>query len=342
MPAGNMPFSTRPLGFPWPTRDPFLFCVHHLDLYPEGDSNMGPKSSLEGRQLGMDFEVKDGFRMYHGHRVPGFPAHPHRGFETVTLARQGLIDHSDSLGAKARFGHGDVQWMTAGRGIVHCEMFPLVHQVKPNPTELFQIWLNLPAKNKMVEPHFAMLWSPTIPRHTLSDKKGRTSTVTVIAGSFREVKAPSPPPKSWASEPHADVAIWTIQMAPHAELELPGVAEGTLRNLYFFDGDSVCIQEQELTDHSAVELHTSGALSIKNGRVQTELLLLQGRPMSEPVAHHGPFVMNTREELIAAYQDYEHSRFGGWPWASPDPVHDRNQERFAMHPDGSVEHPRKT
>jgi redox-sensitive bicupin YhaK (pirin superfamily) len=122
---------------PWPTLDPFLFCVHHLDMYPEGDERMGPKASLAGRNIGSDFAGIDGWRMYHGDVVPGFPRHPHRGFETITIARQGYIDHSDSLGATARFGHGDVQWMTAGRGIVHSEMFPLVKRDGDNPGELF-------------------------------------------------------------------------------------------------------------------------------------------------------------------------------------------------------------
>src|ERR1044071_5443282 len=95
---------TRPLGFPWETSDPFLFCVHHDDRYPAGNEAMGPAASLAGRDLGQDFGGKDGGRMYHGDVVPGFPQHPHRGFETVTLVRRGLIDHSDSLGATARFG----------------------------------------------------------------------------------------------------------------------------------------------------------------------------------------------------------------------------------------------
>src|SRR4051794_33392094 len=142
----------EPLRFPWPTIDPFLFCVHHDDAYPNGNEQMGPAVSLAGRDIGQDFAGKDGWRMYHGTTVPGFPSHPHRGFETVTIVRRGLIDHSDSLGATARFGGGVVQWLTAGSGIVHAEMFPLVDRDQPNPLELFQIWLNLPARSKMVAP----------------------------------------------------------------------------------------------------------------------------------------------------------------------------------------------
>ena len=120
---------TVALGFQWPTVDPYLFCVHHLDHYPAGDERLAPHASLAGRQIGSDFEPKDGWRMYHGTTVPGFPEHPHRGFETITFARQGFIDHSDSMGAAARFGRGDVQWMTAGRGVVHSEMFPLLDRL---------------------------------------------------------------------------------------------------------------------------------------------------------------------------------------------------------------------
>ena len=123
-----------PIGFQWPTVDPFLFCVHHLDHYPAGNAVHGPAASLAGRHLGQDFEGKDGWRMYHGDQVPGFPQHPHRGFETVTFVRRGLVDPSDSLGAGARYGGGDVQWLTAGKGIVHSEMFPLLDPNGPNST----------------------------------------------------------------------------------------------------------------------------------------------------------------------------------------------------------------
>src|SRR3954454_19128777 len=145
-----------PLGFQWPTLDPFLFCVHHDDAYPAGNDKLGPVASLAGREIGMDFAGKDGWRMYHGDVVPGFPQHPHRGFETVTIVRRGLIDHSDSMGAAARYGRGDVQWLTAGKGIVHSEMFPLLDKGRGNPLELFQIWLNLPKASKMVNPYFSM------------------------------------------------------------------------------------------------------------------------------------------------------------------------------------------
>ncbi len=128
---------------------------------------MGPAESLAGRNIGQDFNPNEKWRMYHGEKVPGFPAHPHRGFETVTVVTKGVVDHSDSLGAAGRFGFGDVQWMTAGKGVQHCEMFPLLHKDKENPLELFQIWLNLPKASKMVAPHFAMLWSDAIPNLTL-------------------------------------------------------------------------------------------------------------------------------------------------------------------------------
>ena len=135
-----------PLSNRWQTLDPFLFCVHHDDAYPAGNEALGPAASLAGRNIGQDFAGIDGWRMYHGTTVPGFPQHPHRGFETVTFVRRGFIDHSDSLGATARFGRGDVQWLTAGKGIVHSEMFPLLERDEPNTTELFQIWLNLPIR----------------------------------------------------------------------------------------------------------------------------------------------------------------------------------------------------
>jgi quercetin 2,3-dioxygenase len=329
---------TAPLGFPWPTIDPFLFCVHHDDAYPAGNEHFGPQASLAGRNLGSDFEVKDGFRMYHGEVVPGFPQHPHRGFETVTLARRGYIDHSDSLGAAARFGKGDAQWLTAGGGIVHSEMFPLLDQNAPNPVELFQIWLNLPGEDKLSKPHFAMLWQKDIPRHVFTDGSGKSVTVTTVAGELAGTRPPSPPPQSWASRPDTDVAIWTLELEPGATWTLPKANHPqAIRALYFFEGSKVTLGDRTLTEHAVAVVHSNVDILIQAGSDRTELLMLQGRPIGEPVAQHGPFVMNTRAEIQQAFADYQRTQFGGWPWPTNDPVHGRDAGRFAKHIDGKVE-----
>ncbi len=327
---------TKPLGFPWFTQDPFLFCVHHDDAYPAGNDQLGPAASLAGRNIGMDFEGIDGWRMYHGDIVPGFPRHPHRGFETITIARRGFIDHSDSLGATARFGHGDVQWMTAGKGIVHSEMFPLVDREQPNPCELFQIWLNLPRADKMVDPYFTMLWSHTIPELSFPSEAGST-TVRAIAGNLGDATMPAPPPNSWAARAEADIAVWTINMTANASWTLPAAQPGSNRTIYFFRGASVSIAGQELTDHRGVLVRADADCALVNGDAEAELLVLQGKPIGEPVAHYGPFVMNSGAEIQQAMIDYQRTQFGGWPWKRDDPVHERDKGRFAVHADGRTE-----
>jgi len=347
-PAGKPVLAVKPLGFPWPTLDPFLFCVHHDDAYPRANAQMGPAASLAGRDIGQDFSRRDGWSMYHGSAVPGFPAHPHRGFETVTVVRQGLIDHADSLGAAARFGAGDVQWLTAGRGVVHSEMFALLDEQAPNPLELFQIWLNLPAASKLAAPHFTMFWSQSIPRLRVLDAQGRATEVAVIAGRLdgavadggQAGAAPAPPPDSWAAQADADVAIWTIRMAPGARWLLPAASgQGTRRQLYFFKGESAVVAGQPVPRASAIELRASHAVELVNGVQEAEFLLLQGRPIGEPVAQYGPFVMNTQAEIQQALLDYQRTQFGPWPWPDSAPVHGREPARFARRPDGTREQP---
>jgi len=338
----NAILKISPLGFPWETADPFLFCVHHDDAYPRGNGRFGPDASLAGRNIGQDFGGKDGWSMYHGQSVPGFPSHPHRGFETVTIVRQGLADHSDSLGAAARFGGGDVQWLTAGKGIVHSEMFPLLSTDQTNPLELFQIWLNLPARSKMADPHFTMLWAEDIPHRFFESGDGAVTEVAVIAGRLDagDVTEPlAPPPDSWASQADADVAIWTLRMDPGARWKLPPAADAaSRRKLYFFEGASVGVAGQSVSQHAAIELRAGSAVELVNaGADVAEFLLLQGRPIGEPVAQYGPFVMNTEAELRQAFDDYRRTEFGGWPWPDSAPVHGPERVRFARHADGRVE-----
>jgi redox-sensitive bicupin YhaK (pirin superfamily) len=333
--------SVQPLGFPWKTVDPFLFCAYHDDAYPQGNGELAPKASLAGRDIGQDFSRKDGWSMYHGDSVPGFPAHPHRGFETVTIVRKGLIDHSDSLGATARFGQGDTQWLTAGGGVVHSEMFPLVREDEANPLELFQIWLNLPAKSKMVPAHFTMFWSGDMPRLAVRDDAGRETVISTVAGELEGAGQPlTPPPDSWAAQPGADVAIWTVRMAPGARWTLPAAqGEGTRRALYFFKGSSVRVAGEEVKAPAAIEVKAGVPVELVAGDQEAELLMLQGRPIGEPVAQYGPFVMNTQAEIMQAMQDYRRTQFGGWPWGDSAPVHGKDAPRFARHPGGRSESP---
>ncbi|KAI9034260.1 Pirin domain protein [Hyaloraphidium curvatum] len=350
----------RPLGFQWQTENPFIFTVHHADIYPPDTTGLqAPDPALlKGRNMGNDFEIKDGWRMYHGDVVPGFPQHPHRGFETITIVREGFIDHSDSLGGAARFGGGsDTQWMTAGRGIVHCEMFPLISKTDNNPTNFFQIWIRLPKVDRMVDPSYAMLWAEKIPKKVLKDENGNETEVIVIANGMNpkmpwgeEVPTfPHPPPNSWASRPDAHVWIWTIKLKPNAKFTLPAAAPGLNRNLYFHMGKTLkvssgpdpvtAVDSREFRKGVAIKVRSDADAYIENGPEESEILLLQGKPIEEPIVQHGPFVGNTQNDIVAAFQDYQRTMFGGWPYISDEPVHDRDIGRFARHPDGKLERP---
>ena len=333
--SGSPILRITPLGNPpWETPNPFLFCVHHLDQYPRGNGAFGPATPLTGRDIGQDFSGRDGWSMYHGSRVPGFPQHPHRGFETVTVVRRGLVDHADSMGATARYGNGDVQWLTAGAGIQHAEMFPLLREDQDNPLELFQLWLNLPAADKMAPPHFTMFWADSVPR--LAPVPG--VEITVVAGVLAAVTPPAPPPHSYASRPGSDVAIWVINLAAGASWELPPAPAGVNRFLYAYRANSAHVAGACIEQPSVVVLDATAPVALRAAAGPASFLLLQGRPIGEPVAQYGPFVMNTREEIQRAFDDYRRTQFGGWPWPVPDPVNGR-EARFARRPDGTVERP---
>ncbi len=327
-----------PSSGPMPTADPFLFCVHHCDDYPKGNENYGPSVPLTGRQIGQDFANLDGWNMYHGTRVPGFPRHPHRGFETVTIVKSGLIDHADSLGSVARYGDGDVQWLTAGDGINHSEMFPLINASAKNPTDFFQIWLNLPARSKRVKPYFTMFWDKVVPVHRETDDAGNQTTVRLISGNYYSKRPPSPPPNSWASTSGSCVGMLTISMTGNAQWTLPKGPNALNRSLYVVQGGVSAHGGAEKTRWRYV-LKSDESLRLQAGQQGATLLLLEGKPIGEPVVQHGPFVMNTREEIAQAFADYRQTQFGGWPWRSPEPTHGAERVRFARFADGRRDTP---
>jgi redox-sensitive bicupin YhaK (pirin superfamily) len=227
-----------------------------------------------------------------------------------------------------------VQWLTAGAGIVHSEMFPLLRGDAGNRLELFQIWVNLPAKSKFAAPYFTMFWDHAVPRH----RPASGVEVTIVAGALEGAQPPAPPPDSWAANAGADLAIWLITLDPGASWTLPPAQSATTaRTLYFFSGSKLEIAGRALSESAAIEVAADQALTLAAPEGKVEVLLMQGRPIGEPVAQYGPFVMNTRAELEQAFTDYRRTQFGGWPFRTNDPVHPREHGRFARHADGRVE-----
>eukprot|EP00591_Stephanopyxis_turris_P003711 CAMPEP_0195523672 /NCGR_PEP_ID=MMETSP0794_2-20130614/23009_1 /TAXON_ID=515487 /ORGANISM="Stephanopyxis turris, Strain CCMP 815" /LENGTH=338 /DNA_ID=CAMNT_0040653717 /DNA_START=138 /DNA_END=1154 /DNA_ORIENTATION=+ len=315
--------------------DPFLFTVYHVDDYPADPS--GGRMEFLTPGDGQDFDPSKPYRMYHGDDVPGFPQHPHRGFETITATIRGLVDHADSTGNAGRYGEGDVQWMTAGKGIVHCEMFPLVNADKPNSIQFFQIWLNLPKRNKMVDPSFAMFWAGDVPEWTSSDG---LSTVTVWAGDYfleDKVKNNKPPPDSWASNPENDVAVLRVVVKPGGKMVLPKAnrgEQGVNRTMYLVEGlDGITVDGKIVKEKVCMTLDATKDVTLElhnDADTPTEFLVLQGRPIDEPVVQHGPFVMNTQNEIRQAFFDYRKTQFGGWPWERDDMIFPQDKGRFAL------------
>jgi redox-sensitive bicupin YhaK (pirin superfamily) len=224
--------------------------------------------------------------------------------------------------------------MTAGEGVVHSEMFPLVNEDKENHTELFQIWLNLPASSRRADAYFTMFWADQVPS---IDEDG--ARVSVVAGALNESRGLTPPPSSWASNAAADVMVLTIRLQPGAKFTLPAGGADVNRMLYFFDGDTIRVAETEVSAGVGIQLRPDVDVALANsGTAVVELLLLSAKPIGEPVVHHGPFVMSTSGEIRETLSDYQRTGFGGWPWPSNDPVHG-DSGRFAVHADGRRDEP---
>ncbi len=387
---------------PMPTPDPFLFCVYHKDNYPPaGPNNKSmevPHQQAWGN--GHDFDPNASYRMYHGIKIPGFPQHPHRGFETITATIDGIIDHADSIGNAGRYGQGDVQWMTAGKGVVHSEMFPLIHMEKENKTKFFQIWLNLPKKSKMVTPSFAMFWGETIRK--IKSQDGKVIVTNWFGGDSynyflnndednnakqeekeeeeRNIQKQNnnvnnecneknniiptenkPPSNSWANDPNNDVAIIHFHLKPGGKITLPKAKHSSKykinRSLYIVElppsvsnatrTSGLQIDNETFHEKMIIELDSSREVEINllpsydtdgadvdnnSNKIQRfcEILLLQGKPINESIAQHGPFVMNTWGEISNAFDDYYKTKFGGWSWDKDEMVFPQEKGRFAL------------
>jgi redox-sensitive bicupin YhaK (pirin superfamily) len=229
--------------------------------------------------------------------VAGFPAHPHRGFETVTYILDGHMLHEDHLGNRGDLKSGGVQWMCAGRGIIHSEMPQQTH----GRMRGFQLWINLPARDKMQPAAYRDLQAEDIPELELASG----GKVRVVAGTLQaENKIIKGPIAGEATDP----LYFDVHLPPGAEFT-HALKDGYNAFVYPYEGEIKVGPEataRDLATHMAGVLSTSGDLHIKAGTNGARLLLLAGRPLSEPIVQHGPFVMNTREEIEQAIHDYQH------------------------------------
>lgn len=308
-------------------KDPFIFTAHHVDYYPAGNEELGPVHPPKNGE----------FSMYHGETVPGFPAHPHTGFETISIVEQGYVDHFDSLGNSGRYSVGDTQWVTTGNGLEHCEMFPLVNTSKENTLELFQIWLNSSPEQKKKDPEYKMFWKEQIPYIIEENEIGFKSKVRVISGHFRDTNAISRPPYSWAAADENKVNIFLIQLDAQAEIVVPATSETSNRFCYFYQGDDLFINGEKILVKHLVQLKPDEQIHLEAGSTEVRILWLEGEPIGAPIAQYGPFVLNSNEELQEAFTRYRATGFGGWPWERPDPVFTRDIPRYSSYEGGKRE-----
>lgn len=223
--------------------------------------------------------------------IAGFPSHPHRGFETVTYMLDGHMLHEDHLGNRGDLTPGAVQWMTAGRGIIHSEM----PQQKEGRMRGFQLWLNLPARDKMKPASYRDIPAEQIPVVTRPDG----AEVKVIAGRLDDVAGPI---NGGESSMATDPLYWDVGLRPRAQVSLPVPATHNAF-IYVFEG-SQRAGERDVPTHSAAILGDGDRLQAIAGSDGARFLLLAGKPLREPVVQYGPFVMNTREEIEQALADY--------------------------------------
>lgn len=231
-------------------------------------------------------------------RPRGVDEHPHRGFETVTIVYQGEIEHRDSSGNSGKIGPGDVQWMTAASGVVHEEKHGTAFTQRGGTLEMIQLWVNLPAREKMSRPRYQEILDAAIPKVALA---GDAGSVRVIAGAFDNHRGPA--------TTVTPMDVWDIRMrrGGSASFQLPGGANALVLPLV---GRAV-VNGSQVNQHECAMLGRDGeTLEINATDADATILLLSGQPIDEPVVAQGPFVMNTADEIRQAIQDYRSGRMG--------------------------------
>ena len=257
----------------------------------------GPGVAQRSPFLLLDYAAPTRFEPNAGHRR-GVGAHPHRGFETVTIVYDGEVEHRDNTGAGGVIGRGDVQWMTAGGGILHEEFHSADYSRTGGPFEMVQLWVNLPAKDKMTPAHYQGITADRIAEVPLPDGAGR---VRVIAGALDGRQGPA--------ATYTPMNVWDVRLAAGHAADLPQPEGWT--TLVLVQAGTVQVNGQAAGAGQLVTLGREGSgLRVQAGGEDTRLLLLAGEPIDEPVVGYGPFVMNSPAEIRQAIDDFNGGRFG--------------------------------
>jgi redox-sensitive bicupin YhaK (pirin superfamily) len=227
----------------------------------------------------------------------GIGEHPHRGFETVTILYQGELEHRDSSGGHGTIGPGDVQWMTAASGIVHEEFHSRGFAKSGGTLEMIQLWVNLPAQNKQSPPKYQDLRDEQFPKVALP---GNVGTARVIAGEFMGATGPA--------STFTPINVWDVHLAHQVKSELH-VPEGHTLLLVIQSG-SVTVNDTLVKTAELVHFARTGSVVMLEAQLASRLLILSGEPLGEPIVGHGPFVMNTRDEIHQAIHDYRAGLMG--------------------------------
>jgi quercetin 2,3-dioxygenase len=373
------PFALKPHES-WKTFGMFLYCHHHNEIFPPAykDTLQPDPKYREGRLMGRDFSGKDNFSYYMGTARAGFTQHAHRGLSTLSIVMERpnstFIDHFDNQGGCARVGPGDCQYMCAGSGdethplgkgkagIVHSEMFPLVHKNTNNYMSMLQLWIKHDCSRRFMNPTYKMMWRESIPvaKVPVPGEEKLFSEVKVIVGDYYRELMPFPsipPPKEdYLSDPASQGAVYLINLPKRgATVKLPPMLTSTAnRALYLFEGEGdltkVRVSEVDNEEENYGYLLLKQGTSIRpdvevsltnEGTGRANVLVLAAEPVeNESTFIKGPFVGATQADVDQAYADFKETKFGGWPWDRSDPCFERDAPRQSILKKGAaVEYP---